>query len=140
MISNVSTFFRTPSWWMPDSCRNAFLPTIALLNWTGKPDTVLTRREMPMILVVSIWVVNGMMSWRTLSAITTSSSAVLPARSPRPLIVHSTCRAPASTAARLLAVAIPRSLWQWVANTIPSAPGTRSSSMRISAADSRGAV
>ena len=29
---------------------------------------------------------------------TISSSAALPARSPMPLIVHSTCRAPASTA------------------------------------------
>ena len=82
----------------------------------------------------------GMMSLRTRSAITTSSSAVLPARSPRPLIVHSICRAPASTAASELAVAMPRSLWQWVAKTISSAPGTRSSSMRIRSALSRGAV
>ncbi len=64
------------------------------------------------------------MSWRTFSAITTSSSAVLPARSPSPLIVHSICRAPASTAASAFAVAMPRSLWQWVAKTISSAPGT----------------
>ena len=44
---------------------------------------------------------------------TTSSSDALPARSPRPLIVTSTWRAPAWTAASVLAVASPRSLWQW---------------------------
>ena len=30
-----------------------------------------------------------------------------------PLMVHSTCRAPSPSAARLLATARPRSLWQW---------------------------
>jgi hypothetical protein len=30
---------------MPDSCRKAFLPTMALLNWTGKPETWETRRR-----------------------------------------------------------------------------------------------
>ncbi len=40
--------------------------------------------------------------------------AVLPARSPMPLMVHSTCRQPAVSAAMLLAVARPRSLWQCV--------------------------
>ena len=38
-----------------------------------------------------------------------SSKEALPARSPKPLIVHSTWRAPAFTAARLLATAMPRS-------------------------------
>jgi hypothetical protein len=80
------------------------------------------------------------MSFLTRIAITTSSSAVLPARSPRPLIVHSIWRAPASTAASALAVAMPRSLWQWVAKMMLSAPGTRSSSMAIRSADSAGAV
>ena len=140
MISKVSAFFSIPSWWMPLSWAKAFLPTIALLNCTGKPETVATRRLACMILVVSMPVANGMMSWRTFIAITTSSSAVLPARSPRPLIVHSICRAPASTAARLFAVAMPRSLWQWVEKTTASAPGTRSISMRMSSALSRGAV
>ena len=51
-----------------------------------------------------------MISLRTFSAITTSSSAVLPARSPSPFIVHSICLAPPSTAAREFAVAIPKSL------------------------------
>ena len=50
------------------------------------------------------------MSFLTFNAITISSKAVFPARSPKPLIVHSTCLAPASTAAKELAVAIPRSL------------------------------
>ena len=45
---------------------------------------------------------------------TTSSSDALPARSPRPLMVTSTWRAPAWMAASVLAVARPRSLWQWV--------------------------
>ena len=56
---------------------------------------------------------------------TTSSSAQLPARSPMPLIVHSTCRAPSSTPARLLATARPRSLWQWTLMTALSMFGTR---------------
>jgi len=43
---------------------------------------------------------------------TTSSSEALPARSPMPLMVHSTRRAPLRTAAMLLAVDNPRSLWQ----------------------------
>ena len=48
------------------------------------------------------------------SAITTSSSAQLPARSPMPFTAHSTCRAPPRTAASELATAMPRSSWQWV--------------------------
>ena len=56
-------------------------------------------------------------------------SPPLPARCcprvrPRPLIVHSTWRAPPATAAREFAVAMPRSLWQWVAKITSSAPGT----------------
>ena len=45
--------------------------------------------------------------------ITTSSKAVLPARSPIPLIVHSIWRAPLIAPAIELAVAKPKSLWQW---------------------------
>ena len=52
-------------------------------------------------------------------AMTSSSSAALPARSPMPLMVHSTCRAPAPIAAKRLATARPRSLWQWLENTTP---------------------
>ena len=55
---------------------------------------------------------------------TTSSRDVLPARSPMPLTVHSICRAPALTAARALAVAMPRSLWQWAESVTFSLPGT----------------
>jgi hypothetical protein len=46
--------FSMPSWWMPLSWAKAFLPTIALLGCTAKPDTVATRREICMIFVVSI--------------------------------------------------------------------------------------
>ena len=140
MISNVPACFSIPSWWMPLSWAKAFLPTIALLYCTENPLTVATSRLACMIRVVSMPVRYGMMSLRTRIAITTSSIAVLPARSPSPLIVHSICRAPASTAASALAVAMPRSLWQWVAMVIASIPGTRSSSIRMISALSRGAV
>ena len=43
-------------------------------------------------------------------AITISSSAALPALSPMPLIVHSTCLAPADTPAKEFATANPKSL------------------------------
>ena len=43
---------------------------------------------------------------------TISSSDALPARSPSPLIVHSTCSAPAWIPASEFATASPRSLWQ----------------------------
>ena len=56
-------------------------------------------------------------SGRVRMAMTISSMAALPARSPMPFTVHSTCRAPAWTAARELATARPRSLWQWVLST-----------------------
>lgn len=45
--------------------------------------------------------------------ITTSSKEVFPARSPIPLMVHSICLAPFVTPAMELAVANPKSLWQW---------------------------
>ena len=61
---------------------------------------------------------------RTFSAIVISSSEALPARSPMPLIVHSTWRAPPRTAARLLATAMPRSLWQCTLKVTLSAPRT----------------
>ena len=53
MISKVCAFFSIPSWWMPLSWAKAFLPTIALLNCTGKPETVATSRLACMILVAS---------------------------------------------------------------------------------------
>ena len=54
---------------------------------------------------------------------TISSIEALPARSPIPLIAPSTCRAPASTADRLLATAIPRSSWQWAEKMTPGNAG-----------------
>ena len=72
---------------------------------------------------------------RVRSAITTSSSDALPARSPRPLIVTSTWRAPAWTAASVFAVASPRSLWQWTETVawLPSSSTTRPTSAANSA-------
>ena len=68
--------------------------------------------------MVSIPVVRSKKSLRVLTAMTTSSSEVLPARSPRPLIVHSIWRAPPScTAASEFATAMPRSLWQCTLQT-----------------------
>ncbi len=55
---------------------------------------------------------------------TTSSSEQFPARSPIPLMVHSICLAPPSTALRLFATAIPRSLWQCTEKVTLSAPTT----------------
>jgi hypothetical protein len=77
---------------------------------------------------------NGSRSWRTRSAMTSSSSDALPARSPMPLIVHSICRTPPSMAARLLATARPRSSWQCVLKIALSELGTR---WRISMKKSR---
>ncbi len=72
---------------------------------------------------VSMLVRRSKKSLRVLSAITTSSIEVLPARSPMPLIVHSTWRAPLRTAASELATARPRSLWQCALQMTWSAPG-----------------
>ena len=85
---------------------------------------------------VTIWVVSRSVSqsktsWRVRTAITTSSSEALPARSPRPLMVHSTWRAPFITADSELATARPRSLWQCTENTALSAFGIRSISWRM---------
>ena len=66
-------------------------------------------------------------------AITTSSSAALPARSPMPLIVHSICRAPPATPANELATARPRSLWQWTEKIALSEFGTRARTVSNSA-------
>ena len=56
---------------------------------------------------------------------TTSSSAALPARSPRPLIVASTCVAPAWMPASVLATARPRSSWQCTESSACSSSGQR---------------
>src|ERR1017187_974689 len=79
---------------MPLSWANAFRPTIALLYCTGNEVAAETSFEARVSMVVSILLHHGNTSLRTLIAITTSSSAALPARSPMPLTVHSICRAP----------------------------------------------
>ena len=61
---------------------------------------------------------------RVCSSITTSSSDALPARSPIPLIAHSTWRAPAWIPANEFATASPRSSWQWTDSTTSARPGT----------------
>src|SRR5229473_6551538 len=79
---------------MPLSCANALRPTMALLYCTGNEVAADTSFEARVSCVVSILFHHGNLSLRTLIAITISSSAALPARSPMPLTVHSTCRAP----------------------------------------------
>ena len=69
--------------------------------------------------------VQGNLSLRTSIAAAISSKAAFPARSPMPLMVHSTCCAPAATAARVLATAKPRSLWQWDESVTPATCGRR---------------
>ena len=108
-----------PCWWMPASWAKALRPTMALFGWGHTPVTVERWLLVGVRSSVLIPVSRPRASRRTLSAMTNSSSEALPARSPMPLIVHSTCRAPASTAARELATARPRSLWQWTEMTAP---------------------
>ena len=79
---------------MPASCANALRPTMALFAWTGSLVSRVSSWLVSYSAVVSIPVVYGSRSCRTRSAITISSTEALPARSPMPLIVHSTCRTP----------------------------------------------
>ena len=72
------------------------------------------------------------------SAMTISSMAALPARSPMPLMVHSTWRAPASIARSEFATPRPRSLWQCTEITAWSMFGTRFLIIRIRSANSSG--
>ena len=111
---------------MPLSWAKAFRPTIALLYCTGNEVAAETSFEARVNMVASMPVTNGNLSLRVWIAITTSSSAALPARSPMPLMVHSICRAPAITPDSEFATAMPRSLWQCVENTALSEFGTRS--------------
>ena len=125
---------------MPLSWANAFRPTIALLYCTGKEVAAETSFDARVSMVVSILFHHGNLSWRTLIAITTSSSAALPARSPMPLTVHSICRAPPAKPASEFATAMPRSLWQCTENTALSEFGTRSIKVRMKAVYSSGTV
>ena len=129
-----------PSWWMPDSCANALRPMIALLYCTGNEVAAATSFEARVSIVLSTLVQYGSTSLRTFIAITTSSSAALPARSPMPLMVHSICRTPARTPASEFATAIPRSSWQCAEKRALSEFGTRSRSILISAKYSSGTV
>src|SRR5256885_8971271 len=125
---------------MPDSCANAFAPTIALFGWTGKPVILDTIFDAATICVVSMRVVQGNTSLRVRTAITISSSDALPARSPSPFTVHSTCRAPFITADNEFATASPRSLWQCTDQTARSEFGTLSRRDLISAPNCHGIV
>ena len=118
---------------MPEACANALAPTTALLGCTTKPVVCATSRD-----AGTIWrgvdaECRGRSSRaRVRTAITTSSSEQLPARSPRPLMVHSTWRAPPiCTPASELATAMPRSLWQCTDQTALSEFGMRSRSVRM---------
>ena len=111
---------------MPDSWANALRPTTALFGCTGYPVSRETRRLVRASSRVLTPVSIPIASWRVRSSITISSSAALPARSPMPLIAHSTWRAPASTPANEFATARPRSSWQWTESTTSRRPGTSS--------------
>ena len=73
-------------------------------------------------------------------AITTSSSAALPALSPKPFIVHSICLAPACTPANEFATAKPKSLWQCVDKIALSILGTLFNNVSIIVVNSEGIV
>ncbi len=120
---------------MPDSWAKALAPTIALFGWTGMPVICVRSREAWWMYSVLIPVWRPKRSFRVLMAMTTSSIALFPARSPIPLIVHSTWRAPFFTAASALAVASPRSLWQWTEMTAWRMFGTRAKSRRDQVAE-----
>src|SRR5437763_1982981 len=85
-----------------------------------------------------VMLVLGNTSLRVRTAITISSRDALPARSPNPFTVHSTCRAPFITADSELATASPRSLWQWTDHTAWSEFGMRSRSDLIKAPNCHG--
>ncbi len=125
---------------MPLSCANALRPTIALLYCTGNEVAAETSFEARVSSVASTPVVNGKASLRVRIAITISSSAALPARSPMPFIVHSIWRAPPSTPSSELATAMPRSLWQWTEKIALSVFGTRCRTVSNSARYSDGVV
>ena len=78
------------------------------------------------------------MSFRIARPITISSSEALPARSPRPFMVHSTWRAPFMTAASELPTPSPRSLWQCTLITALFMLGTLSTRYFITAPNSWG--
>ena len=113
-----------PCWWIPDSWAKAFSPITALLRGIGWPVMLEINRLTGYSRLVWMPVCRLKNCERVASAITTSSSEQLPARSPMPLMVHSIWRTPATTAVRLLATAIPRSSWQCTESRTRSMPRT----------------
>ena len=111
---------------MPASCANAFAPTIGLVR-LGRRSRSAARRaaEAGRSRPGRCRCRPRSSSWRTRSAITISSSAAFPARSPMPFTVHSTCPTPASTAASEFATARPRSSWQCAESSDVSSSGQR---------------
>ena len=85
---------------------------MALFGCTGKPVILDTSLEAGTMCFVLIRVSQGKISCLVFTVITTSSNDALPALSPKPLIVHSTCLAPFITADKEFATAKPKSLWQ----------------------------
>ena len=111
---------------MPEECAKALAPTMALLACTFMPVMELTKRLALMNSRVLMSVCASSSSPCMRMAMTTSSMAVLPARSPRPLMVHSICVAPLRTPASDSAVAMPKSLWQCTDTVTSSMPATLS--------------
>ena len=97
-----------------------------------------SRRELLKISSERTRVSSPKKSLRVRRAMTNSSNDALPARSPIPLIVHSTCRAPFMSAVSELATAWPRSLWQCTDRTTLSMPWTFSRMRAMRSPHSRG--
>src|SRR2546428_13342201 len=97
---------------MPEAWAKAFPPTTALLGWTGMPVCRETSALTSARRVVSMPVRSPSDFSRVRRIITTSSREALPARSPMPLIVHSTRRGPPQTAGRLFFLARARAVLQ----------------------------
>jgi hypothetical protein len=97
----------TPSAWIPDSCANMFVPMIDFQTGIVRPAAAATYSPSSRNRLVL-----NLMSKSSIhfSAMTTSSSAALPARSPRPPTVVLTHVAPAWMPAIAFAVAMPKSL------------------------------
>jgi hypothetical protein len=103
----------TPSWWMPGRVRERIRADDRLVRLHDEPGDLRTRPRGRHDLRCVDARLRPKKSARVCTAMTISSSEVLPARSPRPLIVHSIWRAPPTvTAASEFATAMPRSLWQ----------------------------
>src|SRR5207245_117355 len=115
-----------------------FLLAIAVVGCECTPVMCESRRDVLKISAVRTRVSISKKSFRVRSAITISSSDALPARSPIPLMVHSTCRAPCMSAVSEFATACPRSLWQWTETTTLSMPCTVSRIRAMRSPHSRG--